>query len=220
MPTHAQQTITLLSGPLAPCPVWKPAKGVPPPAPSGPSADVSWSAVSPTLLPACAAALAAGVVDSAWEALSTLAMHFHCHQAKVEAVTGPRPGGAVSWQRPEPRNVGEGDAADGLVAVIARRERRLRELWRLWPDGMGSLPHRASELQRALVSAAPPPWPGVRGPFIGGSVMGLSRLCSRPLGAKASPERGLIYAPLRIGGGSSGRPQLGKPHWWSSGSCR
>ena len=84
-----------------------------------------------------------------------LATHFHYHQAQVHPGPGPCVCGAVSWQRPEPRNVGAGDAADVLVAVIARRERRIRELCRLWPEGPNALPVRVDQIRRALVEAAP-----------------------------------------------------------------
>ena len=126
-----------------------------PPAPSGPTAIASWRAVSPDLLPACTAAVASGGIDKAWDALSVLATHFHYHQAQVHPGPGPCVCGAVSWQRPEPRNVGAGDAADALVAVIARRERRIRELCRLWPERPGALPVRVDQIWRALVEAAP-----------------------------------------------------------------
>ena len=83
MPTHAQQTLTLVSVPLPLSPSWKPSPAMPPPAPNGPTAATSWRTVALGLLPGCTAAIACGDIDKAWEALSKLATHFHCHREEL-----------------------------------------------------------------------------------------------------------------------------------------
>jgi len=105
---------------------------------------------------AATAAAATASVDEAWTALLDLLGEYYAGlDGQVRDLSSWR-GRRVLRREAAPQVGAEAAATDSRLAKLAKRHRRLKELVKAWPVGLGPLPQRARWILDALRRAEPP----------------------------------------------------------------
>jgi hypothetical protein len=94
-------------------------------------------------------------INTAWKLfLECLEYHFTALSGVPVNLVGRR--GLVEQRKPSATVLPGGNASTSRLKLAVRRARRLRELIKAWPVGLGHKPYRADRLIQALVRAEAP----------------------------------------------------------------